>query len=174
MKKATKIALSLGGNLGDVASAFDEAIEKLEDGGVYGINCSSAYKTPPVDCTEDTPVFLNMALSGFWKGSPEALLCLCKKLEKQAGRPAEHERNLSRTLDIDIVLFGEEEIDLPDLRIPHPDVKYRFFVLIPLVEIEFDWKFPGTDYILCDILGKLSENRPREYKQNMSGKLKRR
>ena len=153
-----RIALSLGGNLGDVAAAFDSAINILEERGLCEIRRSSLYKTAPVDCAPGTPYFLNMALTGLWGDSPDALFQLCKELEVRAGRPAKHARNASRTLDLDIILFDDLILDLPHLKIPHVELRNRLFVLEPLVEIASDWKDPVTGMTLTMLLDKLSES----------------
>ena len=154
-----RIALSLGGNLGDVAAAFDSAIDSLEEEGLCEIRRSSLYKTAPVECAPGTPYFLNMALTGVWNDSYEALFALCKELEIRAGRPAEHARNASRTLDLDIILFGELIIDLPHLKIPHIELQNRLFVLEPLAEIAPEWKDPSTGMTISMLLDKLSESK---------------
>lgn len=163
MGEYTKTAFSLGGNLGDVVSTFDKAILKLEDEGLCEIRRSSIYRTPPVGCAPCTPDFLNMAVAGKWKKSPEELLSVCKKLEVEFGRPSDHLPYSSRTLDIDILLFGDAIISNESLNIPHPEIKKRFFVLIPLVEIVPDWKYPGSEDILIDILDELKKTDPVEF-----------
>ena len=155
MKSLTKIALSLGGNIGDVRTAFDSAVTALSEAGLSEIRRSSIYTTTPVDCAPGTPDFLNAALVGNWGGTPEELFILCKKLETMAGRPAKHARNASRTLDLDIILFGNRVIDLPHLTIPHPELQNRFFVLDPLVEIAPEWQCPKTNLTLQELRDKL-------------------
>jgi 2-amino-4-hydroxy-6-hydroxymethyldihydropteridine diphosphokinase len=72
-----------------------------------------------------------------------------------AGRPAKHARNASRTLDLDIIIFGNRVIDLPHLTIPHPELQNRFFVLDPLVEIAPEWQCPQTNLTLQELRDKL-------------------
>ena len=155
MAESVRVALSLGGNLGDVASAFDSAIDALDAAGLCEIRRSSILQTEPVDCEPGTPDFLNMAITGLWSGTPEELLVICKELEVKAGRPAEHARNASRPLDLDIILFGDLVLKLPHLEIPHPELKKRLFVLEPMVEIAPDWIFPQSDTTLKELLLKL-------------------
>ena len=145
--------------MGDVASAFDFAIDALEQKGLCEIRRSSLYETAPVECSPGTPDFLNMALTGVWNASYEVLFALCKELEVRSGRPAEHARNASRTLDLDILLFGDLIVDLPHLKIPHIDLKNRLFVLEPLAEIAPDWKDPSTGMTIAMLLEKLSESK---------------
>jgi len=155
VKKSTKIALSLGGNLGDVSAAFDVAVDALAKAGLCEIRRSSIYVTAPVDCAPGTPDFFNAALVGEWSGTSEELLCVCKKLEEKAGRPAKHARNASRTLDLDIILFGDQIINTSTLNIPHPELQNRFFVLDPLVEIAPNWKCPETGLSLKELRERL-------------------
>ena len=85
---------------------------------------------------------MNAAVSGYWNGTPSELLALCQRIEAENGRPNAHPHHVSRTLDLDIILFGHETIDLPDLTVPHPEAAHRGFVMDPLREIEpelADW-----------------------------------
>ena len=167
MSGSVPVLLSLGGNLGDVAASFDIAIAKLEEAGLCDIRRSSSYITEPVGCTPGTPDFMNMALSGTWFGSADELLRVCKKIEAEGGRPNDHEPYASRTIDVDIVLFGNEQIDKPELKIPHPELKKRYFVLIPAVEIVPDWKYPGSNTSLKEILDELLISDSSSYLQSV-------
>lgn len=148
----TAIALSLGGNLGDVSATFRSAANDLALAGVTDIKLSSFFRTAPVGCAPGTPDFINAALTGNWSGSVEELHELCRLLEVKNGRPRDHESYVSRTLDIDIVFFGSEIINTPDLTIPHKEASNRLFVLVPLAEVAGDWFFPGTGSTVNDVL----------------------
>ncbi len=148
----TAIALSLGGNLGDVSATFKSAAADLAQAGVTDIKLSSFYRTAPVGCVPGTPDFINAALTGNWTGSVEELHELCRSLEVKNGRPRDHEAYASRTLDVDIVFFGSEKINTADLTIPHKEASNRLFVLVPLADIAGDWTFPGTDSSVNDVL----------------------
>ncbi len=143
-EKPIKIALSLGGNLGNVPETFDFAMKRLSENGVEITAESSILVNPPVDCAPGTPDFCNMALTGVWHGTHRELLKLTQAVEVAAGRPAQHGHNTSRTLDIDIILFGGECIDEPDLQIPHIRAAQRSFVLKPLAEIAPEMIFPDS------------------------------
>ena len=94
------------------------------------------------DANPDAPEFTNAAVSGFWSSTPSELLRLCQRIEAENGRPNDHAHHVSRTLDLDIILFGRETVALPDLTIPHPEAAKRDFVMEPLHEIEpelADW-----------------------------------
>lgn len=138
------IALGLGGNIGDVPATFSAAIELLKQGGILDIVLSSPYKNPAVNCVPNTPDFINGVITGKWDKTPFELLSLTKKTEVTLGRSEIHRSNTSRSLDIDIILFGDMIISTEKLIIPHPKAKERDFVLVPLNEIASDWIFPDT------------------------------
>ena len=127
-------ALSLGGNLGDVRAAFRFALEKLALApGVAVVATSSVYRTAPWGKL-DQPDFLNMATLLRVTISPRALLDLCLSIEREHGR-ARLEHWGPRTLDIDVLTYGDQVVDEPGLTIPHPRLQDRAFVLTPLAEI---------------------------------------
>ncbi|MBE6365395.1 MAG: 2-amino-4-hydroxy-6-hydroxymethyldihydropteridine diphosphokinase [Lentisphaerae bacterium] len=143
MKNMSKIALMLGGNLPGTPEAMSVALVKLSDAGVENIRNSAALTSEAVDCVPGTPDFLDMAVTGDWGGSAPELLALCQRLEREAGRPEKHSSRESRILDCDIILFGDEVFDLPELTIPHPRACGRLFVLEPLAQIAPEMRFPG-------------------------------
>ena len=134
----TLCIITLGGNIGDVPETFRRACEALSDAGFRIRRFSSLHRTAPVGCEPGAPEFTNAALSGFWDGTALDLLHLCQRIEADNGRPNDHAYHVSRTLDLDIILFGQETIDLPDLKVPHPEAAKRDFVMDPLREIEPD------------------------------------
>lgn len=128
--------IALGGNLGDTEGHFLRAVESLRSGGFRVRKVSSFIRTEPEGMAPGTPAFLNGAISGFWDGTAKELLRLCQTIEAENGRPADHAHYVSRTLDLDIVLFGRQNIREPDLTVPHPLAVRRAFVMTPLREIE--------------------------------------
>ena len=134
----TLCVIALGGNLGDVPETFRRACEALSDAGFRIRRFSSLLRTAPVGCEPGAPEFTNAALSGFWDGTASDLLRVCQKIEADNGRPNDHAYHVSRTLDLDIILFGREIIRLPDLTVPHPRAAKRDFVMVPVREIEPD------------------------------------
>ena len=138
----TLCVIALGGNLGDVPAAFRRACDSLSNAGFRIRRFSSLLKTAPLGCEPGAPEFTNAAVSGFWSGTPSELLRVCQKIEADNGRPNDHAHHVSRTLDLDIILFGRDTIALPDLKIPHPEAAKRDFVMVPVREIEpelADW-----------------------------------
>ncbi len=156
MTATTLAALSLGGNVGDVETAFNKAIDALERAGLSNVRRSSIGKYPPVDCHPGTPDFLNMAVAGKWPRSLEELRDVCVKLERAAGRPEQHDPAASRTLDMDIIIFGEAPVFSGPLQVPHPKAIKRAFVMQPLAEIVGDLTFPGTHYKIDELALKVS------------------
>jgi len=167
-----QIALSLGGNLGDVKKTFDNALTLLKANGICDLCKSLIIKTKPINCPNNSPDFFNMAVTGEWHKSPEELLVLCKKLEKNAGRDIIYERNAPRPLDIDIILFGDCIIKTKTLIIPHIEAHRRLFVLEPLSQIARNWIFPDCNKSVDELLNDLSINievvNILEEKQNMN------
>jgi 2-amino-4-hydroxy-6-hydroxymethyldihydropteridine diphosphokinase len=129
----TTIYLSLGSNLGNRAFNIYHALRRL--GSRIRIDeVSSLYETEPVE-VRDQPWFLNLVCRGDTDLTPEALLHVAKTIEREMGRQ-KGVRFGPRLIDIDILLYGNLVLDLPQLQIPHPRLHERGFVLIPLGELE--------------------------------------
>ena len=154
---AADVAIMLGGNLGDPEKFFDAAVDGLAAGGLEITGRSAVYRSAPVDCVPGTPDFSDQALTGRWSESPEELLALCQRLERAAGRPEKHSSRESRTLDCDIIIFGDVVSADPSLTLPHPRAKQRRFVLEPLAEIAPDWRFPDSGTTVLQELNSLED-----------------
>lgn len=126
------VYLSLGSNLGDRAANLRAAIERLVEAGTVKAT-SGLYETEPVE-VRDQPWFLNCVVALETGKTPRDLLAYCLAIEEEMGRRRTQDKG-PRTIDIDILLFGDRVIDEPGLRIPHPAMHERRFVLEPLVEI---------------------------------------
>lgn len=143
-ERAVEAALGLGGNIGDVAAAFVHALSRLAEApGVKLTHASSVYRTPPWG-KRDQPPFLNMAALVETTLPARALLALCLDIERALGR-RRLERWGPRTLDIDILAYGEARIDEPDLKIPHPRLAERAFALAPLAELAPHLRIEGRE-----------------------------
>jgi 2-amino-4-hydroxy-6-hydroxymethyldihydropteridine diphosphokinase len=128
-----KVYLSLGSNLGDRAKNMRAAIEELPHAGVAVTRVSSFYETEPVDLREQ-PWFLNCAVEAKTHFDPFMLLRALREIETKVGSKKLVAKG-PRLIDMDILLYGSETIDTPELQVPHPRMLLRRFVLVPLAEI---------------------------------------
>ena len=127
------IYLGLGANLGDREANIRRAVELLGSRGITVIRLSPLYETEPWGIVEQ-PRFLNAACSVETDIGPDVLLDLLKAIEAQLGRVSIIHWG-PRTIDLDILLYGDVAISEPDLQVPHPQMLKRQFVLVPLAEI---------------------------------------
>lgn len=125
--------LLTGSNLGNRKDFLEEASHLLSQRVGQCKNTSSLYETAPWGKT-DQPPFLNQAIQLETSLSPEELLHALLKIELELGR-TRTEKYGPRTIDIDILLYGNEVIEQPELQIPHPQLANRRFALLPLVEL---------------------------------------
>jgi len=127
------VYLSLGSNLGERAKNLRAAIAALADAGLRVDKVSSFYETEPVDLREQ-PWFLNCAVEGKTELPASALLKKLREIETRIGSKKLVAKG-PRLIDVDILLYGGETIDTPELQVPHPRMHSRRFVLVPLQEI---------------------------------------
>ena len=106
------------------------------------LRASAVYETEPVGCEKGAAKFLNAAIEFGYAGEAQDLLRELAAIEKLLGRPAGHARNVSRTIDLDLLYFGELEIATAELQLPHPRIADREFVLRPLADIRPDLILP--------------------------------
>ncbi|MCS7273720.1 MAG: 2-amino-4-hydroxy-6-hydroxymethyldihydropteridine diphosphokinase [Fimbriimonadales bacterium] len=142
---AVKVYLSLGSNLGDRLHNLREGIRLLPQRGVYPVQVSRVYATQPVGETPDPREYLNVGVWAQTELAPLTLLSAVKSIEAALGRTFTEGRWMPRPLDIDIILYDDLVLDTPTLTIPHPRMRERAFVLIPLAEMTPDYVLPdGT------------------------------
>jgi len=137
---STRSFLLLGSNQGDAASYLAEARKAIAALAGAIIHTSSIYQTSAWGKT-DQPDFLNQVIEIVAEGSASYLLTTILSIENQMGR-VRNEKWGTRIIDIDILFFGNHCVEEPDLQIPHPQIPYRRFTLIPLVEIAPDFIHP--------------------------------
>ena len=128
-----EVLLGFGGNLGDPAAAIAAALDRLDAAGVRIVRRSHLYRTAPWGVT-DQPDFLNLCAAAETALPPRELLSLAQRIEAELGREP-GERWGPRVIDIDILTYGDLAVDEPGLKIPHPRLTERAFVLVPLAEI---------------------------------------
>ena len=138
--------IALGANLGDAAGTVRAAMGALANLPESSVRrCSSLYRTAPVGIA-DQPSFINAVVLLETKLPPETLLDALLEIEQRFGR-VRAEKNGPRTLDLDLLLYDDQFIDLPRLTLPHPRLHLRAFVLQPLAEISPDLTIPGRGNI---------------------------
>jgi 2-amino-4-hydroxy-6-hydroxymethyldihydropteridine diphosphokinase len=155
-----KVGVALGSNLGDRLQNLQAARRAI--GSLAGVSspilASSIYETEPVDCEPGAAKFLNAVLEFDYKRAPLDLWREFKQIEAQLGRPQHHARNVSRNIDLDLLYFGDLNINTEELVLPHPRVHQRRFVLQPLAEIEPDLVLPKQKKTVRELLASLPES----------------
>lgn len=149
--------VALGSNQGDSRQILTQAIARLQDFSATPLLQSTFVKTAPVDCPPGSPDFLNavVALQPRAGDTPESLHARLQALEKEFGRQPKKILNEPRPLDLDLIAFGTETRDTPQLTLPHPRAHQRRFVLQPLAEIAPDFVLPGQTQTVAALLAGL-------------------
>jgi 2-amino-4-hydroxy-6-hydroxymethyldihydropteridine diphosphokinase len=145
--------LSLGSNTGDRATNLNAAITRLSQVGKV-VAVSSFYETEPVEFTSQ-PWFLNCAVAIDTDKTPNGLLQAALAIEQEMGRKRTQEKG-PRNIDIDILLFGDEVVDEKGLKIPHPGLPARRFVLQPLAEIAPEARHPVLKKTVRELIAALA------------------
>lgn len=145
--------LGLGSNVGERRGHLQGAVDALGSRGVRVLASSSTYDTDPVGEVLDQPPFLNACLRVATTLEPEALLDACKALEQELGRAPGGVRHGPRPIDIDVLLLDGVEHHSTRLRVPHDQVLTRRFVLIPLLELDFDLRTPAGERLADALAG---------------------
>lgn len=146
--------LGLGSNVGDRRATLQAGVDALDDRRVRVLASSSTYDTDPVGEILDQPPFLNACVRIETELAPEALLDACKEIEHALGRDLSAPRHSPRPLDVDLLLLGDAEHRSERLTLPHAQVTERRFVLIPLLELDFELATP-SGLRLADRLAEL-------------------
>jgi len=146
------VYLGLGSNMGDRRENLERALEYLSQR-LRVTGKSSMYDTEPMENLSQ-PRFLNMVCQAKTMLKPEDLLVLVKGIERKMGRQPGRP-NSPRPIDIDILFYGDKVINTPELKIPHPRMNYRAFVLVPLAEIAPVLVHPVTKKTVKEMLQEI-------------------
>jgi len=149
-----RTAVALGSNLGNrfenLRAARRQIIELDEI--QPPVLSSAIYETEPIDCEAEAEKFLNAVIEFDYEGDPIHLLEELLRVEKSLGRKRDHAKNVSRAIDIDLLYCGDRKIDSKLLRLPHPRMHLRGFVLQPLADIQPDLLLPGQRKTVQELL----------------------
>jgi 2-amino-4-hydroxy-6-hydroxymethyldihydropteridine diphosphokinase len=147
---SVRSAIALGSNLGNSLQTLESAIVSLTQTSAISLQARSHwYQTKAVGPPQ--PNYLNGCILLTTTLNPHALLQVLLDIEKQFGR-VRRERWGPRTLDLDLLLYGDRILHTPNLQIPHPHMTERAFVLVPLAEIAPDWIEPVSGKAIADLV----------------------
>lgn len=146
----TRVAIALGSNLGDREANLAFGLSALP-GFITNLRQSRWHDTAPVGVSPDQPRYLNGVVIGETALGARELLDRLLMIEHEAGRTRPSPM-APRTLDLDLILFGDQRIDEDGLVVPHPRFRERLFVLEPLAEVAPGWIDPGTGHAISVLL----------------------
>ncbi len=148
------VAIALGSNLGDRQAHLDFAVARLSRL-IHPLRASTFIETDPVDVPDVQSPFLNGVVVGETSLEPAGLLAALLAIERERGRQRPH-RHAARTLDLDLILYGDWVVHEPGLAVPHPRFRERRFVLAPLAEVAGEWVDPVTGKTVSALLRSLA------------------
>ena len=155
-----RTAVALGSNLGDRLDNLCAARKAILD--VLNVKppifSSAIYETEPVGCEPGAEKFLNAVVEFEYQGDPATLLEQLIGIEEALGRKRDHQKNISRTIDLDLLYCGDRQIHDGRLQLPHPRVHLRKFVLKPLADIRPDLVLLGREETVTELLDNLKES----------------
>jgi 2-amino-4-hydroxy-6-hydroxymethyldihydropteridine diphosphokinase len=149
-----RVAIGLGSNLGNREEELAKArswLQALDPGARF----SGVYETEPVDCPAGSPRFANQVAEIRWSGSLVGLLELIQAYERGRGRRGVRARNQARVLDLDLLYADSRQVHTSRLRLPHPRMGQRRFVMEPLAEICPERRVPGLPGTVAETAGWL-------------------
>jgi 2-amino-4-hydroxy-6-hydroxymethyldihydropteridine diphosphokinase len=156
-RRMSLVLIALGSNLGDSVAIVSAAMDRLQSLSASPVRRSSLWRSFPVDCPPESPLFVNAAAAFEPRPgeTPESLLGQLQAIEREFGRRPKTILNEPRLLDLDLVAFGDQSRSTPELTLPHPRAHLRPFVLAPLAEIAPDFVLPGQNFSVRELLLRL-------------------
>ena len=151
-----RVFLGLGSNIGNREKQLRDAVASLGTRGITVLRCASLYLTEPRDFV-DQPWFLNTIVEAETKLSPLELLEQCLAIEREAGRVRTEFRG-PRPVDIDILFYGDQQVQAPELHVPHPRYADRRFVLVPLAELVPDFRDPVRNTTIQQLMESCADS----------------
>jgi 2-amino-4-hydroxy-6-hydroxymethyldihydropteridine diphosphokinase len=151
-----RVAVALGSNLGDRAAHLNHAVARLSEF-LADLRVSRFYTTVPVGAPGPQLLFLNAAAVGEASLAPREILERLLAIEQERHRARPYP-NAARTLDLDLILYGQTSIDEPGLTVPHPRFRDRRFVLEPLAEIAPEMIDPSTRLSIAELFERCQES----------------
>lgn len=160
MNVSAMALVALGSNLGHSVDIISRAMQELQSFSDHPLRQSSLWRSDPVDCPPGSPPFVNAvaALGPRAAETPESLLRKLRALEEKFGRQPKQVLNEPRPLDLDLIAFGSQTRNSPELVLPHPRAHLRRFVLQPLSEIAPDLILPGQGSTVRRLLEALKSD----------------
>jgi 2-amino-4-hydroxy-6-hydroxymethyldihydropteridine diphosphokinase len=155
-----RTAVALGSNLGDRLENLRVARRQITDVAQVQspVVFSAIYETEPINCERGAPKFLNTVIEFDFEGDPVQLLEQLTRIEESLGRKRDHLKNVSRTVDIDLLYCGNRQIETESLRLPHPRMHLRTFVLQPLADIRPELILPNQTKTIRELLADSDES----------------
>jgi 2-amino-4-hydroxy-6-hydroxymethyldihydropteridine diphosphokinase len=155
-----RTAVALGSNIGDRFENLRAARNSIL--GLASIKppifSSAIYETEPVRCEPGAGKFLNAVVEFEYDGDPARLLEQLIQIEESLGRKRNHPQNVSRIIDVDLLYCGEQRINDGRLKLPHPRLHLREFVLRPLADIRADLLLPGQEQTIRELLAEVEQS----------------
>lgn len=158
------VFIGLGANLpsyeGDPRHTLEAATRELASLSTVPVRCSSFWESDPIDCPPGSPRYVNAVcmISPPETETPESLLERLQAIEARFGRRRSGIVNESRVLDLDLLAWGESVMNTPELTLPHPRAHRRAFVLAPWAELAPDFRLPGIDRQVADLLYEVGQD----------------
>lgn len=165
------VAVGAGSNVGDRAAHLARGVRHLE-GTITAMRCSGVYETRAEGSAAGEARFLNLCCVGRTAAGPGELLERLLAVEEACGRRRPSPSGAPRELDLDLLLYGDRLVDRPGLRVPHPRMTERAFVLVPLAEVAPSWRHPETGRTIGEMREDVSDEGVEPYRGDLPAPLR--